>query len=298
MLKIGTCVKGQHLLENLPAVMDAGFETIEVYFDAGLQGTDLQELAHRAAERMAGRITVSAVGVYVNPLQDDAQRSEVERCIDCAGLFGAPVVSTFAGAVDGAPVFAAMDRFREVFGGLTRRAEDCGVKLGIENAHCNGFWYRAVKNIGFCPGAWEMMFDAVPSAALGLTWEPSHQLEQFIDVYDQLACWTPRIVHVHGKDAKTDRSHVRKYGAWFGQHYCDHRFPGLGDSDWARIMTLLLRGGYTGNITIEGFHDPVYCGAREMEGQINALSYLKACRAQMDSSHKDSTCSAEQGCRG
>ena len=286
MLKIGTCVKGQRLLEDLTAVMDAGFETIEVYFDAGLQGTNLQELARLAAEQMAGRLTVSAVGVYVNPLQDDAQRNEVEQCIDCAGLFGAPVVSTFAGAVDGVPVFAAMDRFREVFGELTRRAEGCGVKLGIENAHCNGFWYRAVKNIGFCPGAWEMMFDAVPSAALGLTWEPSHQLEQFIDVYDQLVRWTPRIVHVHGKDAKIDTAHVRQYGAWFGQHYCDHRFPGLGDSDWVRIMTLLVRGGYTGHITIEGFHDPVFCGAREMEGQTNALRYLKECRAQLDSNQE------------
>lgn len=128
-----------------------------------------------------------------------------------------------------------------------------------------------------------MMFDAVPSAALGLTWEPSHQLEQFIDVYDQLERWTPRIVHIHGKDAKIDTAHVRQYGAWFGQHYCDHRFPGLGDSDWARIMAQLVRGGYTGNITIEGFHDPVYCGAREMEGQINALRYLQECRTQMDS---------------
>ena len=55
MLKIGTCVKGQRLLEDLPAVMDAGFETIEVYFDAGLQGADLKALARRAADRMAGR---------------------------------------------------------------------------------------------------------------------------------------------------------------------------------------------------------------------------------------------------
>ena len=103
--------------------MEAGFETIEVYFDAGLQGTDLQELAHRAAERMAGRITVSAVGVYVNPLQDDAQRSEVERCIDCAGLFGAPVVSTFAGAVDGAPA-------AKFLAALRRNIENVDILLG------------------------------------------------------------------------------------------------------------------------------------------------------------------------
>ena len=278
MLNIGTCVKGERLLDELPSVMEAGFETIEVYFDQGLRDTELEALAERARDMMAGRVTVSAIGVYVNPLADGWQRAEVERCIECAPLFGAPVVSTFAGALDGAPVFAAMERFSGVFGELTRRAEDRGVKIGIENAHCDGFWYRAVKNIGFCPGAWEMMFDAVGSDALGLTWEPSHQMEQFIDVYDQLERWTPRIFHVHGKDAKIDMEHVRRYGAWFGQHYCDHRFPGLGDSDWTRIMALLLHHGYQGSITIEGYHDPVFHDDREMEGQINALRYLRQCR--------------------
>jgi len=97
--------------------------------------------------------------------------------------YGAGVVSTFAGAIEGIPVFESMDKFQEVFGKLVKRAEANGVKIGIENAHSNGFWYRATNNIGFCPNAWEMMFDRVQSDALGLTWEPSHQIEQFIDVY-------------------------------------------------------------------------------------------------------------------
>jgi hypothetical protein len=36
--------------------------------------------------------------------------------------------------------------------------------------------------------------------------------------------------------------------------------------------------GYTGNIDIEGFHDPVYRGELEMTGQIRGLQYLKMCR--------------------
>ena len=50
-----------------------------------------------------------------------------------------------------------------------------------------------------------MMFDAVDSDALGLTWEPSHQIEQLIDIYAQLETWGSRIVHVHGKDGKIDK---------------------------------------------------------------------------------------------
>lgn len=280
MIKIGTCVKGEELLERLPDVIAAGFESVEVYFDSGLKNTNLKDLALKAREIAADSgMEFSAIGIYVNPLQYEEQRKEVEMCIDDAGLFDAEIVSTFAGAIEKAPVFAAIPKFKEVFSELARRAEDRGVKIGIENAHMNGFFYGATCNIGFCPDAWEMMFDAVPSSALGLAWEPSHQIEQFIDVYAQLDRWMPRIVHVHGKDGKIDREHVSKHGAWFGQHYCDHKFPGFGDSDWKRIISMLSNGNYCGVIDIEGFHDPEFAGEREMEGQIKALSYLKECRS-------------------
>lgn len=280
MIKIGTCVKGEELLTVLPIVITAGFESIEVYFDAGLKDIDLKELSLRAKE-IAGNnnIEFSSIGIYVNPLQYEEQRKEVEECIKYAGCFGAKVVSTFAGAVENAPVFVSIPKFKEVFGELTKMAEANGVKIGIENAHMNGFWYRATCNIGFCPGAWELMFDAVPSDALGLTWEPSHQIEQFIDVNAQLEAWLPKIVHVHGKDGKIDKQFVSKYGAWFGQHYCDHKFPGLGDSDWVKILSVLSDKGYSGSVNIEGFHDPEFIGEREMEGQINALNHLKKCRS-------------------
>lgn len=84
---------------------------------------------------------------------------------------------------------------------------------------------------------------------------------------------------MHGKDANIDWEHIKKYGAWFCSDYCKHRFPGLGDSDWKEIFTILQQGGYTGDIAIEGFHDCVYFGEKEMEGQLNALKYLKECRS-------------------
>lgn len=47
MIKIGTCVKGEELLTALPTVISAGFEAIEVYFDAGLKDIDLKELSQK-----------------------------------------------------------------------------------------------------------------------------------------------------------------------------------------------------------------------------------------------------------
>ncbi len=281
-MKIGTCVKGENLISELPSIIKNGFETVEVYFERGLNGIDLVSLAKKATEISENRISFSGIGIYVNPLQSRERQQEVEACIDCAKLFEADVVSTFAGAIEGTSVPESVGTFKAVFTELTKRAEENGVKIGIENAHSTGFWYRVTNNIGFCPSAWELMFEAVNSDSLGLTWEPSHQIEQFIDVYSQLEDWTDKIVHVHGKDGKVDTEHVKKYGAWFGQHYCDHRFPGFGDSDWTKIMRKLADGGYKGDIVIEGFHDPVYRGEHEMEGQLLALDYLKKCRKMSD----------------
>ncbi len=281
-MKIGTCVRGEEILPMLPDIILHGFETVEIYFDNGLKNVELVSLAERVKQIAEDKISFSGIGIYVNPLQYEGQRQAVEKCIDSARFFGANIVSTFAGAIEGASVPEAMGAFKKVFGELTKRAEGNGVKIGIENAHSHGFWYRATNNIGFCPNAWEMMFDAVDSDALGLTWEPSHQIEQFIDIYAQLETWGSRIVHVHGKDGKIDKEHISKYGAWFGQHYCDHRFPGMGDSDWKRIMLQLAECNYRGDIVIEGFHDPVYCGDREMEGQMLAFDYLKKCRLEIE----------------
>ena len=85
-------------------------------------------------------------------------------------------------------------------------------------------------------------------------------------------------LQVHGKAAVIDREHVKKYGAWFGESYCVHRFPGLGECDWSEIIQMLSEYGYKSDICIEGFHDPVYCGEREYEGQLATLTYLKKCR--------------------
>jgi sugar phosphate isomerase/epimerase len=278
-IKIGTCVRGNEILTVLPEVINAGFETVQLYFNETLKGADFVELSKRTAEIIGSSdLRISGIGLYCNPLQQEAQRKELEYCIDHAHLFGAGLVGTFAGALEGASVEEALPKYKEIFGELARRAEAGNVKIGIENCPMYGFWYRNTCNIGYCPKAWEMMFDAVNSDFIGLEWEPSHQLEQFIDPMEQLKEWMPKIVHIHGKDAVIDWKYIRKYGAWFGSDYSCHRFPGLGDSDWKQIIALLKEGGYEGDIAIEGFHDPVYNGDREMEGQIMALNYLKSCQ--------------------
>jgi hypothetical protein len=48
-------------------------------------------------------------------------------------------------------------------------------------------------------------------------------------------------------------------------------------------MTILRGAGSSATIDIEGFHDPVYRGERELEGQLASLAYLRACRRRLRS---------------
>lgn len=277
-MQIGTCIRGGNLLEDLQNAIDNGFETVELYFNETIGGIDLEETAKQMQEIIGDTgVTVSGIGLYCNPLQSEKARTELQHCIESAHLFGTNFVGTFAGAIVGKSVEDALPAFQVTFSELAKVAEHSDVKIGIENAHMYGHWYGATCNIGFCPRAWEMMFDAVPSDYLGLEWEPSHQIEQLIDPIEQLHQWLPKVFHVHGKDAHADWDGIRKYGIWFGQHYCVHRFPGMGDSDWKKIISILKKGGYQGDIAIEGYHDPVYCGEKELQGQKMALEYLKKC---------------------
>ena len=184
----------------------------------------------------------------------------------------------FTGRVRGQPLEASLPAFKKVWGELSRRADDKGVRIAFENCAMDGNWATGDWNIAHNPDAWELMFDALPNDNLGLEWEPCHQLVYLIDPMPQIRKWAPKFFHVHGKDATVRWDVVREHGV-FGKHpFVQMRTPGFGDTDWTRVISELRLAGYSGPIDIEGWHDPVYRDELEMTGQVRALDYLKQCR--------------------
>lgn len=281
-IDIGTCVPGSMLEAWLPALIKMGYECFSINFHMSLKGIDLQELAAKTRFLLQDSgAYVASLGFYCNPLQYEDQLRTLEYCIDSAELFGARMVSTFAGGLEGKSVPECMSAYGQVFGELAKRAESKNITLAIENCGMGGTWKNVTCNIAMNPEAWEMMFNEVQSPFIGLEWEPAHQIGQLIDPIKQLKQWAGRVVHLHGKDASVDWDALRTYGLSGTRPYVQQRTPGFGDTDWREIFTVLYRHGYTGNICVEGYHDPFFRQEWEMTGQQYAFEYLNRCRGGM-----------------
>ena len=279
LIKIGTLVGGEQAVAWMPELIRHGFESIAISYFNSSGGADFAEIAKKLKDAIGDSgITVSCVGVYCNPLRDEAGIKEWEKCIDNAGAFGAGIVTGFAGRLDDVPVDKNIPRFKEVFTELGKRALDKGVKLTFENCYMGGDWRRGSWNIANNPLAWDMMFDAVPLDNIGIEWEPSHHMNYLRDPIAALKKYISRVWHVHGKDANIDWDSIREFGIDGARYYACDRFPGYGDTDWKQVLSILYKHGYKGTIDIEGYHDPYFKDELEFTATVASLKYLKECR--------------------
>ncbi len=279
-IRLGTIVRAPDGAPYIRQILPHGFESFQIMFWERIGDIHLETLAREVREACGDRATISSVGMFGNPLMNEESARDFGRCIEAAHLFGCSVVAGFAGALDGQSVPDAMPKYKEVWSDLSKKAEDNGVRVAWENCDMGGTWESAKWNIAHSPRAWEMMFDALPSSALGLEWEPCHQMNSLVDPLPQLKEWLTKgkIFHLHGKDATVDWNIVRRSGTRGGEPYVWHRTPGFGDTNWKDVISILRQHDWRGAIDIEGWHDPVYKDELEMTGQVFGLNYLKHCR--------------------
>lgn len=280
-IKIGTLIPADAAPAMMPELNKKGFESYELDFNGRLPRMfeGLEEHAARVLEAAEGR-PISALGYYGNPLLDLEFRENLKELIRKAKLFRSPVVSTFAGGDPSKSVPDTIPLFKEVFTELCELAESEGVKLALEG--CGYGWYGGSTNIAYCPAAWDLIFDAVPSDALTLEWEPAHAVTRLMDPVAQLRKYAHKVSHIHGKDGTVDWDLVREKGLDGGVPLVYDRTPGFGDSNWADFFTILIRAGFEGSCDIEGYHDPVHYDDMEWTAQLTALDYLKRCRGGIE----------------
>jgi sugar phosphate isomerase/epimerase len=226
------------------------------------------------AQAGARGIRISAIGAYyrnpLDPKQTNLARAVFQRAIEVAEHIGVKTVSGFAGAVieveinerGGNPVYKPLEnylgRLLDFWEPLASFAADHGVRIAFENCP-QGPWSLPVMHYNFMaqPALWEQFFNETKWENLGLEWDPSHLLCQFIDPVANLRKFASRIFHVHAKDAFINRTLLETYGICH-PGVAEHRFPGMGQANWAEIVHELLRANYDSDLNIEGWHDPVY----------------------------------------
>jgi sugar phosphate isomerase/epimerase len=240
---------------------------------AGVTHVDVAALDDRGVEkanalvRQTG-VRISGLGYYPNPLSPDAEHRRVAaahlaQVIDAAKRLGVGVVNTFIGRDPAQTVEAQWDVVREVWTPLLSRAERAGVKVGIE--HCpmlfsNDEWPGG-KNLAISPAVWRKLFETFPGATLGLNFDPSHLVWQFIDIPRAIREFASRIVHVHAKDERIDRDRLYERGI-LGLGWHVPKLPGLGEVDWSSFFAALTDVGYKGPVCIE-VEDRAYEGSLE-----------------------------------
>jgi len=282
-IRIGTLASADAGAKYVRQMMVHGFESFSITFWQKIGAINVKKLAAELKETIGDSgVTISCISMFGNPMESTPVDKETldgwKVLIDNAHLFGTDLVTGFSGRLRDKPIDQSVKQFGKIYGPLTKRAADKGVRLAFENCDMGSTWHTGDWNMAQYPAAWELMFNEVPAANLGLQWEPCHQMVKLIDPIAQLRKWVPKIFNVHGKDATIHWDVIREYGINGPKPWAFHRTPGFGDSNWTEIISELRRGGFKGSIDIEGWHDPVYRGDLETTGQVHALNYLKQCR--------------------
>lgn len=259
MLKIGFLVGGQlgNLRETVRWASENGFEALEVGSHPGSPLLDPEKVLKRGLSEVREALEGSNVMIScltwcpnnMDPKLEVRQRNNdhVKKMIEAAAaMLEVPVISTWIGKVPGT-VEENMKVYAEVWPSIVEHAEKYDVKIAIEN--CMG-------NIAYSPHIWDEMFKIIPSKNLGLNFDPSHLVFQFIDYLDATRKFGDRIHHTHCKDTEILWRRLSWVG-YTGDGWWRFRIPGLGDIDWKKFINELQDQKYDYVLSIE-HEDPLY----------------------------------------
>ena len=221
-------------------------------------------------------------GFYVNhmdPQKEDEYKELVRNVILLAEKMEVGVVAGFSGRLKDRLLMDSLSKYKEIWSEHARFAEDRNIKIAFEHCPLGRFLTPCSGTNFFCtPEVWDIAFNEIDSTAIGLEWDPSHLICNFVDPVPTLRKYGSRIYHVHAKDAHVNRDILSEFGIWY-RGAVEHCFAGFGDTDWNLVIKELHRQGYKNDLNIEGFHDAVYkdVGEKKMEdeGLILSLRYLE-----------------------
>ncbi len=133
------------------------------------------------------------------------------------------------------------------------RAKELGLRLLLENC-------PMYRNIATSPLMWHKIFDIFKEDDLGLCYDASHFVWQFIDPYAPLEQFGNRIYHLHIKDTAIMKEKLAEVGIMHNtatergfeeNQWWRHCVIGDGEIDWNRFLTACKALPNNPNLSIE-----------------------------------------------
>ncbi len=256
---------------------------------AGLGVADVGADAEAAAKAAAAGLKVGSADLVawqglISP--DQAKRADavaqnaalVEACAK------AGVKNFFCVMLPEKPELPRAENFRymvEGFGALAAVLEKHGACAVIEG-------WPGPGALCCTPEGYRAFFRELPSAAMGVNYDPSHLVRMGIDPIQFLAEFVSRVKHVHGKDAEILTENLYEYGTElpatfvkpvaFGGMAWRYTIPGQGSVRWHRAFWMLKEARYAGAVSIE-LEDAHFNGTEEGEkrGILASAEFLAGC---------------------
>lgn len=237
--------------QKLAFAASVGYQGVVVQMDRSfnprLSDSEIDQIL--SVSRQTGTRIISIEAMQFNHIaRDPAERARAQagfiRAIEFAHRLGCKFIGCFSGGMEGAStgdqVKALADVVNEKYVPVLERLD---MSMGWEN-------YPCPTNFATVPGIWDQVFEQVPSPRLGLEFDPSHLVRQYIDPVE--AAWNirDRIRATHAKDTEITEPVLQKIGI-HGKGWWRYRIPGQGLINWPAFITVLLQIGFGGGMAVE-----------------------------------------------
>jgi sugar phosphate isomerase/epimerase len=204
---------------------------------------------------------VSAFQIDGNHISPNAEQRAKEndyfvKAIDLAGKMGVPFIGTQSGK-------DTSKSFQEQVNEIVRVYNEKYFPA-CERNHVKILWepYPEGANIATSPVGFEALFKGFgDSPYVGLQYDPSHLVRQFMDPIQTARDFVSKIYDVHLKDTEILWPVLRAGGInpVNGARWWRYRIPGMGSINWREFFSVLQDVGYAGAMSIEQ-EDPLYGG--------------------------------------
>jgi sugar phosphate isomerase/epimerase len=225
-----------------------------------LQITD-QQIQEVKATLTKSQMHVSAFQATLNhiPADPDARARENNffvKTIELAGKLGVPYIGTASGKDPAKPFQQQIDEIIRVYNEKYFAA--------CERNHVRILWepWPEGPNLATSPVGFEALFKGFGNSQfVGLQYDPSHLVRQFMDPIQTARDFVDKIYDVHLKDTEILTPVLRAGGInpVNGASWWRYRIPGMGAINWREFFSVLQDVGYEGAMSVEQ-EDPLYGG--------------------------------------